>query len=185
MDQGEINKIINEDPEAHAKVLRYGQGSTALVVLRIGADVWTANIGDCEAVLGVRDSEGKSWALKMLVDGLHNARSNEDEKRRVEEAHPGESDAISGEDNRLLGMIAVTRGEYITSTSLTMMLALGDGMFKLPSVYTDKVWTRLDPTMRTAAKLARLSALNVTVSLHNNAHCLFVDQADISTSHRI
>lgn len=98
------------------------------------------------------------------MDGLYNAKSNEEERRRVEEAHPGGQVAISGEDYRLLGMIAVTRGEYTTSASLTMILALGDGMFKLPSIYTAKVWTRLDPLMRTAARLARLSVLIVTVS---------------------
>ena len=110
MDELEIKKRINDDPVNYAKMMRYGRGSTALVVLQVGRDVWTANLGDSEAVIGFRPEGSSRWETEIISGGPHNGRTNPAEKAKVMADHPLELDVMKGD--RVLGLIAVTRGDW-------------------------------------------------------------------------
>jgi pyruvate dehydrogenase phosphatase len=101
--------LINDNPENNAKVRRYGSGSTALVVLQVGQDVWTANVGDCKATIGYKAPGDDQWSMKIVSGGPHNGRTNPTEKTKVENEHPEEKEVMA--KDRVLGLIAVTRGE--------------------------------------------------------------------------
>ena len=111
MDEVDIKRRINDAPMNYAKMMRYGRGSTALVVLQVGRDVWTANLGDCEAVIGFKPEGGSRWETEIISGGPHNGRTNPEEKAKVMADHPLELDVMKGD--RVLGLIAVTRGELI------------------------------------------------------------------------
>lgn len=104
----EIRTLINDDPENNAKVRRYGAGSTALVVLQVGRDIWTANVGDCKATIGYKIDD-EQWKTEIISGGPHNGGMNAEEKEKVIRDHAGEDNVM--EKDRVLGLIAVTRGE--------------------------------------------------------------------------
>ncbi|KAH8916918.1 protein serine/threonine phosphatase 2C [Atractiella rhizophila] len=98
-------------------------GSTVVVALLDAKkeNLWIANVGDAEAILGVKiDNE---WSVESLAK-QHNGFQKEaaDELR---ELHPGESEVVL--NGRVLGLIMVTK-------------ALGDFHFKLPKVYADRIF---------------------------------------------
>lgn len=102
----EVQDIIGT-PENNLAARRAQKGSTAVVVITVGRHVWSANIGDCSAVIGIKP-RGGDWQAKPLYVGLHNGANNIAEKQRIESAHPMEPDVMA--NNRVLGLIAVTRG---------------------------------------------------------------------------
>ncbi|KAJ3928323.1 MAG: protein serine threonine phosphatase 2C [Lentinula lateritia] len=112
------------------KVTRAMRGTTVLVVL-INSDggLWTAGLGDCQAVLGQK--EASFWTTTLLSTN-HNA-SEPSEVARLKLDHPGEEESVVAK-NRVLGLIAVTR-------------AIGDHQFKLPSIYTKRVFALTVPGM--------------------------------------
>lgn len=112
-------EAIFDDPERLIALQRYVCGSTALVVLQVGKDIWTATVGDCEAILGHKEDDG-SWGMIPLHGGPHNTRVNPKEKDIVSEGHPGEEVIVK---NRVLDSIAVTRGEitpYIQQSQVSL-----------------------------------------------------------------
>jgi len=132
LSEGEIEEIINDTDRGGQnlkKVHRCMRGSTALVSLvdPSGENLWVANLGDCQAVIGTQLPDGR-WSGTLLTSN-HNG-GNEVEVQRVMDEHPGEDESMLR--NRVLGAIAVTR-------------ALGDYVFKLPSVFSTKVFLLAKP----------------------------------------
>ncbi|KAJ3982830.1 protein serine threonine phosphatase 2C [Lentinula detonsa] len=111
------------------KITRAMRGTTVLIVL-ISPDggMWTASLGDCQAVLGQKQT--LTWTTTILSTN-HNA-AEPSEVARLKLEHPGEESVV--ENNRVLGLIAVTR-------------AIGDYQFKLPSIYTKRVFALTVPGM--------------------------------------
>ncbi|KAJ3829322.1 protein serine threonine phosphatase 2C [Lentinula raphanica] len=136
----EIRAIVNDRPtsdsQAYAgrgphnmKVTRAMRGTTVLIVLiSPEGGIWTASLGDCQAVLGQKQSS--TWTTTIL-SANHNA-AEPSEVARVRSEHPGEENVV--DKNRVLGLIAVTR-------------AIGDHQFKLPSIYTKRVFALAIPGM--------------------------------------
>ncbi len=91
-------------------MLRYHQGSTALVVLHVGRDIWTAGIGDCVAAVGTKMNG--SWVTQVVSGPAHNIRTNPQEREKVLSEHPGEEEHVGCEEPRL-GIIAVSRGRSL------------------------------------------------------------------------
>ncbi|KAJ4485296.1 protein serine threonine phosphatase 2C [Lentinula aciculospora] len=112
------------------KVTRAMRGTTVLIVL-IGPDggMWTASLGDCQAVLGQK--KNLNWTTTIL-SANHNA-SEPSEVARLKTEHPGEEEDVVVK-NRVLSLIAVTR-------------AIGDHQFKLPGIYTKRVFALTIPGM--------------------------------------
>lgn len=109
----EIRALV-ERPEVREVALRAASGSTALVVLQVGREVWTATIGDCEAVVGTKAPGAGEWETAVIHGGPHNPRTNPKEKAKLVADHPGEDIVVA--KNRVLGLIAVSRGPSMSST---------------------------------------------------------------------
>ncbi|RDB25034.1 Protein phosphatase 2C C10F6.17c [Hypsizygus marmoreus] len=126
-------RILINDHDSGGKnaaiVARCMRGSTVLTSLVDPArsNLWVASLGDSQAVLGVKRSHGH-WETSLL-SSFHNG-TNPDEKERILLEHPGEPDCVM--DDRVLGAIAVTR-------------AVGDHLFKLPSIYTERIFKNAKP----------------------------------------
>ncbi|KAJ7502741.1 protein serine threonine phosphatase 2C [Mycena galericulata] len=141
----EISALINDDGPNSAKVLRCMRGSTVLVALiSPNLDVWVASLGDCQAVLGVKGASGE-WEASIL-SANHNG-SDAAEVARIRNEHPGEEECVLRD--RVLGAIAVTR-------------AVGDFLFKLPTVYTERVFMNAKPGFQFSTKIADFLGRNLT-----------------------
>jgi pyruvate dehydrogenase phosphatase len=124
----ELSQKINDHESGGAnyeKIILSMRGTTALVALVDDErkNMWVAGLGDCRAstssssellsssdtalVLGVKLPDDR-WEARDLI-APHNG-TNKKEMQKVRDAHPGEP-AVT-RDDRLLGAIAVTRGEY-------------------------------------------------------------------------
>ncbi|KAH8985978.1 protein serine/threonine phosphatase 2C [Lactarius hatsudake] len=106
-----------------AAATRCLQGSTALVTITDPArhNLWIANLGDSQAVLGSRSHTG-DWTATFATT-LHNG-DNPSEVHRIRSQHPGERECV--EDNRVIGFLSPTR-------------SLGDTWLKIPSVFSQRV----------------------------------------------
>ncbi|KDQ57576.1 hypothetical protein JAAARDRAFT_156361 [Jaapia argillacea MUCL 33604] len=125
-----IVRKINDDAvggQGHATTLRCTQGSTVLISLTDPRkeNLYLANLGDCQAILGSHVSTGV-WCARE-INSPHNG-DNMAELNRVRDEHPGERECVGG--NRVLGFLAPTR-------------AIGDTWLKLPSVYTQRIFLNL------------------------------------------
>uniref|UniRef100_A0A804MRY5 protein-serine/threonine phosphatase n=1 Tax=Zea mays TaxID=4577 RepID=A0A804MRY5_MAIZE len=60
-------KAMDKDLRSHATLDCFCSGSTAVTVLKLGSDLYMANIGDSRAVLGSRDGGGMV-AVQLTVD---------------------------------------------------------------------------------------------------------------------
>ncbi|KAJ7113824.1 protein serine threonine phosphatase 2C [Mycena epipterygia] len=141
----EIDALINDDGPNSAKVLRCMRGSTALVALiSPSLDVWIASLGDCQAVLGAKQASGE-WTTSVL-SANHNG-TDPAEVARIRSEHPGEDECIL--KDRVLGSIAVTR-------------AVGDFLFKLPMIYTTRIFLRSKPGFRFSSKIADFLPRNIS-----------------------
>ncbi|OAX44162.1 protein serine/threonine phosphatase 2C [Rhizopogon vinicolor AM-OR11-026] len=137
----QIKSTINSPFNANnLAILRCMRGTTALVSLvdPKKENLWVASLGDCQAVLGVKSSNG-TWDATIL-SANHNG-TNHAEVARIRKEHPGESECVKS--GRVLGAIAVTR-------------AIGDHIFKLPSSYTNRVFMNCVPGFRVSTKLEDL-----------------------------
>jgi len=145
MSDDEIAAIINDGGVNSAKVLRCMRGSTVLVAL-IGPahDVWVASLGDCQCVLGTKTASGE-WETTVLSSN-HNG-TDAAEAARIRSEHPGESESVLRD--RVLGAIAVTR-------------AVGDFLFKLPAIYTTRVFLNARPGFQISSKIADFLGRNIT-----------------------
>ncbi|KAF5326262.1 hypothetical protein D9611_000478 [Ephemerocybe angulata] len=132
----QLKNIVN-DPANIQAVLRCMRGTTVLIALvdPEGANLWVASLGDCTAILGTREPSG-TWSTQTLSFN-HNG-TNASEATRVRLEHAGEERCM--EDDRVLGAIAVTR-------------AIGDYVFKLPAVYTQRGLLNCEVGFRTQRKV--------------------------------
>nr|GAT57698.1 serine/threonine protein phosphatase 2C [Mycena chlorophos] len=146
MTEEEIVAIINDDGPNNLKTVRCMRGSTVLVSLvSPDLDVWVASLGDCPALLGVKDASG-DWTAKIM--GANHNGVDAAEAARVRSEHPGEDETCILRD-RVLGALAVTR-------------AMGDFEFKLPGVYTAKVFLKSNPGFRITSKVEEFLPRNLT-----------------------
>ncbi|THH29228.1 hypothetical protein EUX98_g4974 [Antrodiella citrinella] len=117
-----------EPQQSSVKILRARTGTTALVVLVDPAKtIHIANVGDCQAVI-CEQTGTSEWRARLLTEE-HNC-ANPEEAARVRKQHSGKDECI--QRNRMLGKITVSR-------------ALGDMVFKLPYVYTERVFALATP----------------------------------------
>ncbi|KAG5652237.1 hypothetical protein H0H81_005731 [Sphagnurus paluster] len=105
----EIRTTINDQESGGVNsdiVTRCMRGTTVLVSLLDPkrCNIWVASLGDCQAALGARQSDGY-WKTSLLSS--HHNGTNLKEKEVILKEHPGESECIM--DDRVLGAIAVTR----------------------------------------------------------------------------
>ncbi|KAA1466523.1 protein serine/threonine phosphatase 2C [Dentipellis sp. KUC8613] len=139
-------KFIINDPAKQPVVVRSMRGTTALVSL-VDPDaqhVWVASVGDCQAALGKR-MDGEKWSVEIL-SANHNG-NNPREEQRVRDAHPGEPECMLR--NRVLGSIAVTR-------------AIGDHLYRLPRVWTERVFLECAEGFRTHTVVRDFIVRNMT-----------------------
>ncbi|EIW82990.1 protein serine threonine phosphatase 2C [Coniophora puteana RWD-64-598 SS2] len=145
----QISAVINDHESGgknNAKVIRCLRGTTALVSLvDPGAkNLWVASLGDCQAVLGTKSSSGQLDA--SLLSANHNG-AEKSEVDRIRSEHPGEEEVVLRD--RVLGAIAVTR-------------AIGDHLFKLPRVYTQRIFENCKPGFRLSTPLPDFLGRNKT-----------------------
>ncbi|KAH7922369.1 protein serine/threonine phosphatase 2C [Leucogyrophana mollusca] len=121
--------VLHHYPEWCDVSAKCTQGSTVLVALTDphNRNLWVANLGDSQAVLGTRRGSGK-WSA-VMINSTHNG-NNPSERRRIMRDHPGEQNCVS--DNRVIGYLAPTR-------------AVGDTWLKLPAIYTRRAFARHSP----------------------------------------
>jgi pyruvate dehydrogenase phosphatase len=135
LSDSEIDSIINDFDSGgtnHTKVLRCMQGSTVLVSLvdPEGLNLWVCSLGDCQAgefqravfcaaasfvfriVLGTKNSSG-AWTSTLLSSN-HNGHNNE-EVTRIRQEHPEDERDKCVLDDRVFGVLAVTRGGQSTT----------------------------------------------------------------------
>ncbi|KAI0066214.1 protein serine/threonine phosphatase 2C [Artomyces pyxidatus] len=141
----EISDIINTE-ENSPKVVRCMRGTTVLVSLidPLGRDFWVASLGDCQAALGTQQRSGR-WDTSILSSN-HNG-IDPAEAQRIRNEHPGEPEIMLRD--RVLGCIAVTR-------------ALGDHLFKLPRIYTERVFFNSKVLFRARAAIPEVLPRIVT-----------------------
>ncbi|KAF7344488.1 Serine/threonine protein phosphatase 2C [Mycena sanguinolenta] len=142
----DVKAIINDNGHNSAKVLRCMRGSTVLVTL-IGPDldIWVASLGDCQCVLGAKTVSGE-WQTTVLSSN-HNG-ADAAEVARIRSEHPGEDECLL--KDRVLGSIAITR-------------AIGDFEFKLPQIYTTRVFLNSNPSFQfSVAKVEDFLGRNLT-----------------------
>ncbi|KDQ57569.1 hypothetical protein JAAARDRAFT_130764 [Jaapia argillacea MUCL 33604] len=142
----DIQSIVNDGGENSRKVVRCMRGTTALVSLidPRQENLWVASLGDCQAVLGVKNSN-QDWDVSILSSN-HNGREPS-EVERIHKAHPGEPECVLRD--RVLGAIAVTR-------------AIGDHLFKLPSIYTERVFMNAKPGFRISTAIQEFLPRNIS-----------------------
>jgi pyruvate dehydrogenase phosphatase len=187
LSDGAIRAIINDADYGgvnSATVTRCMRGSTVLVsVLDPGAEnLWVASLGDCQSgmwccailspfnrliltlVLAYKQPSGYWEALRL--SSYHNG-MNSAEKQRIIEEHPGEAECIV--EDRVLGAIAVTRGKsvYTFTTPASLIFwrfgtAIGDHLFKLPSIYTDRIFMNKTPGFSISKKVGDFLGRNLT-----------------------
>ncbi|KAG7090601.1 hypothetical protein E1B28_009704 [Marasmius oreades] len=168
----EIQKVVNDKDTGGAnftKVARCMRGTTAIVAL-VGpkGDVWVATIGDSQAVLGMKRGAGE-WSVRVLSSN-HNAKDTI-EIERIKKEHPGEELVVT--DDRVLGVIAVTR-------------AIGDHLFKLPSVYTSRIFRNAFQGLRPGSEemIKKITERNLTPPyLSNSPDIVHLNLKDEGASH--
>ncbi|KAJ7272931.1 phosphatase 2C-like domain-containing protein [Mycena rebaudengoi] len=145
----EISDIVNDqakggDNYKKARLCMYG--ATALVALTDPehANLWIANLGDCQAIL-VSPTATEQWDIELLTTE-HNG-DNDAEIRRVQQEHPGEPECVV--NRRVLGALAPFRG-------------LGDVPFKQPPSFTRRILYNLDPGFSDTAPWEICLARNLT-----------------------
>lgn len=131
----------------YQKTLRCLRGSTILLALvdPTKKHLWVLNLGDGVAVLGSRPDTSLSWNTSILSDN-HNG-NNPAEVDRIKQEHPDEPECIF--DDRVLGNLAVTR-------------AVGDYAFKLPRIYTEKIFLNVEPGFRVPAAIESFIPRNLS-----------------------
>ncbi|KIK56894.1 hypothetical protein GYMLUDRAFT_46785 [Collybiopsis luxurians FD-317 M1] len=114
----------------YLKVLRCMQGTTVVLVLTSPdcKDLWVASLGDSYTVLGLQRDGHHRWEA-IPLSSCHNGR-NIQERERLSEKHPNEPEVVIR--NRVLGAMSLTR-------------AVGDFHYKLPQLYTDRLFMNVEP----------------------------------------
>lgn len=159
----EIRQVINDTHTGGKNALKVRRGMSGSTVLISLVDpkhenLWVASLGDCVAVLGSaraavgragKDDENGMQNLLFeasVLSSNHNGR-DEREQARTRKEHPGEDNVILR--NRVLGAIAVTR-------------AVGDLLFKLPALYTKRIFFNSMAGFRVSIKVEEYIGRNLT-----------------------
>ncbi|ESK82281.1 phophatase 2c family protein [Moniliophthora roreri MCA 2997] len=144
----EIQKLVNDGGPNYTKVARCMRGTTVVIALLSpnSEDIWVATLGDSQAVLGTKNTSGE-WISRILSFNHNGNQASEVEI--LKEQHPGEDKVVT--EGRVLGVIAVTR-------------AIGDHLFKLPSIYTSRVFRNAYHGLRpgSEAMVEKLLERNIT-----------------------
>ncbi|KAH8834830.1 protein serine/threonine phosphatase 2C [Flagelloscypha sp. PMI_526] len=159
-----IREIVNDPQTGQGipEIMRARTGTTALVaLLSPNRQLVVASLGDCDCGIAMQNKATKDWTMTMLSSS-HNT-SNTLEWKRILAEHPGEGNAINLENHRVLGLIMVTR-------------ALGDMMFKLPNIWTQRVLACSEPPMHPGMGVDILPSRNITpLYLSNIAEVPHID----------
>ncbi|KAE9392774.1 protein serine/threonine phosphatase 2C [Gymnopus androsaceus JB14] len=132
-DEREVFEVLGynkSDPKF--QMARYAVvGTTALIAFidKAKENIWVASLGDSDAYLGQKSSDGSTWNAIRLSDS-HNG-DNPREVERMQAEHPGEPPVIKY--GRTLGSLAVTR-------------ALGNHQLKAPLHLAINVLTWIYPS---------------------------------------
>ncbi|KAF9652785.1 protein serine/threonine phosphatase 2C [Thelephora ganbajun] len=145
----ELQAVINDQAtggRVYTKVMKCMRGACSVITVIDPAkeNLWIVNLGDCEAVLGERRTPGLHKA--SILTSIHNATISA-ERERIHADHPGEEEATL--NNRVLGALEPTR-------------AIGDHSFKLPAVYTEKIFLNAQPGFRAPRIVRQFTARNKT-----------------------
>ncbi|KAE8739874.1 hypothetical protein FOCC_FOCC014631 [Frankliniella occidentalis] len=98
---------VTKNGEVNKRTLSVAMSGAVACVAHIdGPHLHVANVGDCQAVIGVL-GEGNTWTAKKLTEE-HNADNISELKRIVQEHPPSEKDTVISSD-RLLGQLAPLR----------------------------------------------------------------------------
>ncbi|KAG1785736.1 phosphatase 2C-like domain-containing protein [Suillus plorans] len=152
----------------HQKALRCLRGSTILLTLvdPTKKHLWVLNLGDGLVALGSKRDASSQWNASILSDNYNG--NNPAEADRIKQQHPGEPEFIF--DDRVLGNLAVTR-------------AVGDQSFKLPRIYTEKIFLNVEPGFRVPAAIESFIRRNLSppyvsniasvryLDLHEQSNC--------------
>ncbi|KAF9529315.1 phosphatase 2C-like domain-containing protein [Crepidotus variabilis] len=146
MPDEDVKSIINDGGPNAATVLHCMRGTTVLISVTDPSrkNLWVASLGDCAAILGTKNENG-SWKSTILSSS-HNG-ENPLEAEKVKKAHPGEPECVL--EDRVLGAIAVTR-------------AVGDYYFKIPALYTHRVFLNAEPGFQSPEKVRSFISRNLT-----------------------
>ncbi|KAJ3835145.1 phosphatase 2C-like domain-containing protein [Lentinula raphanica] len=127
----EIQNIIHNMDESRSKITRCMCGTTVVVALTSPGNesLWVASLGDSYAILGVQLTPDSTEEWETVVLSSHHNGQNPGESQRLIQGHPDEPEVVYR--NRVLGQLALTR-------------ALGDHPYKLPRVYTERVFCKVD-----------------------------------------
>ncbi|KAG1840888.1 hypothetical protein C8R48DRAFT_620673 [Suillus tomentosus] len=165
---------------SYQKALRCFRGSTILLTL---VNPTKKHLWVLSAESRRRDASSQ-WNASILSDN-HNG-NNPAEADRIKQQHPDEPECIV--DDRVLGNLAVTRGnpiKCIKSVDLTVMQRqpVGDHSFKLPRIYTEKIFLNVEPGFRVPAAIESFIPRNLSppyvsnlasvhyVDLHEQSSC--------------
>ncbi|KAI0342056.1 protein serine/threonine phosphatase 2C [Trametopsis cervina] len=165
MSDDEIRAIVLADGHLHPAIPLCLAGTTVLVALLDPArQLYVVSLGDSIAVLGLRTPQGV-WEASVL-SAFHNG-LDKSEAERLHGEHPNEPGCLS--NGRVLGGIAVTR-------------ALGDHVFKLPSLYTERVFKIAYPDAHIVIKAEGFLPRCLTPPyLSNVPHVAHVDLGTVAT----
>ncbi|THH10971.1 hypothetical protein EW145_g974 [Phellinidium pouzarii] len=147
-----LKRLVNDQESGgkiHQAAIRCMRGSTVIVALIDPAreNIWTANLGDCQAIFAEADADAALGDFKAtLMSCPHNAQVKS-EIQRIQSEHPNEPEALIR--GRVLGALAVTR-------------AIGDHTFKLPAVYTHKIFLNVSPGYRVPARIVEFIKRSLT-----------------------
>ncbi|KAJ7722352.1 phosphatase 2C-like domain-containing protein [Mycena metata] len=127
--------------ERYQAGLRATIGSTVLLAFldQHRRNLWVASLGDCDAVCGRRNADGKR--APIFLNDRHNC-ENADEVERILRNHPNENYAI--QDGALLGTLRVTR-------------ALGDHQLKAPLHLATRILPHFTPARLEAEEISGFS----------------------------
>ncbi|KAJ3810885.1 phosphatase 2C-like domain-containing protein [Lentinula aff. lateritia] len=141
----EVQNIIGDD--YRSKVLRSMQGTTVIIALTNSdnEDLWVASLGNSYAVLGIQSDDRREL---MFLSSYHNG-LNPRERERLIRGHPNEPEVLSR--NRVLGDLI-----------MLPTIALGDYPYKLPSIYTDRVFLHASQSRNQRELINSVSYRNLT-----------------------
>jgi len=115
--------------EKASKNVSYNDGSTAVAILIVDSNLYVANVGDSEAVLGRKKSEDSGNVETIILTTKHTP-TNEYERKRLEDIQC----PLFG--NRVCGVLAVSR-------------SLGDKTFKAPFNQQTYNYVIAEPNIKT------------------------------------
>jgi pyruvate dehydrogenase phosphatase len=142
-------------------------------------------------VLGTKDSSG-AW-MSTLLSSNHNGHNN-DEVIRIRQEHPEDERDTCVLNDRVFGVLAVTRGgqstltvdvQFIYTFSF-LFVAIGDYYFKLPASYTERIFLKASPGFSRPDAVREFISRNLTPPyISNQADVRHVDLTLLEEQERV